>query len=655
MPIKTFKNRSFDARPDRIDLRDRIYNPPLVNLPQEYPSSDFVRKHFPDYSRIHDLILDQGKEGACTGFGLAAVVNFLFWKDATTYKKNSVHKVSPRMLYHMARIYDEWPGEDYEGSSCRGGMKGWHRHGVCSDQKWAYRDKIGRIRFLKPKEGWQQDAAQRPLGAYYRINKDSIADMQAAIYEVGAIYVSANVHEGWYLDKKSKLPRIKYPSEEIGGHAFAIVGYNSEGFIVQNSWGPDWGYYGFAVLSFEDWVNNGTDAWVATLGAPMQIDTAGRSINRKSLQDTIGGKAEWFWSSDKKKKTYKYRNKAAQPWSEAKAYEHTLVLGNNGIPLNRLLDVANASEAVKDLCLEQPLQWFTDLKNKAEADNKKAKIKLAIYAHGGLNSEEGSLNRIRVMAPYFKANNIYPLFITWRTGFLESIGGILEDFISGGTSSGQVMPSQGMWDSVKQAVRDAINRSIEVAAGNVVVKPVWTQIKQNATASVQDKAGISLLAKHLVDLSKQLPELEIHLVGHSAGSILLGYLLSQLTTKKHSVDSLHLYAPACTLAFAEKHFATAIKKKTLDGKAFYCDILSNERELADSVGPYGKSLLYLVSRALEAKHKMPLLGFDAAWNPASEQEDMWHTSERKIVDSWRQLATQINAPEVHDKKRSKVF
>jgi hypothetical protein len=44
------------------------------------------------------------------------------------------------------------------------------------------------------------------------------------------------------------------------------------------------------------------------------------------------------------------------------------------------------------------------------------------------------------------------------------------------------------------------------------------------------------------------------------------------------------------------------------------DILSGERELADSVGPYGKSLLYLVSRALEDRHKTPILGMDCVWS-----------------------------------------
>src|SRR3546814_6798093 len=36
------------------------------------------------------------------------------------------------------------------------------------------------------------------------------------------------------------------------GHAFAIVGYTREGFVIQNSWGDHWGRGGFAVLPYAD-------------------------------------------------------------------------------------------------------------------------------------------------------------------------------------------------------------------------------------------------------------------------------------------------------------------------------------------------------------------------------------------------------------------
>ena len=54
----------------------------------------------------------------------------------------------------------------------------------------------------------------------------------------------------------------------LGGHAFAIVAYDERGLWVQNSWGPDWGFAGFCQITYDDWLANGSDVWVARLGAP---------------------------------------------------------------------------------------------------------------------------------------------------------------------------------------------------------------------------------------------------------------------------------------------------------------------------------------------------------------------------------------------------
>ena len=199
----------------------------------------------PLYDRTN-MVLDQGEEGACTGFGLAAVVNYLKWESwyvRQNGKGKAPAKVSTRMLYQNARLYDEWKGEDYEGSSCRGAIKGFHRHGVCGEKLWPYLKKPGR-----PKDGWRDEAAQTPLGAYYRIDAGNIVDMQAAIHEVHAIYASALAHDGWdRLENCKSLDDAIIPlpkKKDRGGHAFALVGYTPDGFILQNSWGPGWGYHG---------------------------------------------------------------------------------------------------------------------------------------------------------------------------------------------------------------------------------------------------------------------------------------------------------------------------------------------------------------------------------------------------------------------------
>ena len=40
-----------------------------------------------------------------------------------------------------------------------------------------------------------------------------------------------------------------------GGHAFAMVGYNADGFIIQNSWGGELGVIAaLRSLTYADWV-----------------------------------------------------------------------------------------------------------------------------------------------------------------------------------------------------------------------------------------------------------------------------------------------------------------------------------------------------------------------------------------------------------------
>ena len=106
------------ARQDVPDLRDWPFEPSLRQL----------KRYITPPRGLH--ILNQQSEGACTGFGLAAAINLL------NARRGSKLRVSPRMLYEMAKLHDEWPGEAYAGSSCRGAIKGWYNMGVCTERQW---------------------------------------------------------------------------------------------------------------------------------------------------------------------------------------------------------------------------------------------------------------------------------------------------------------------------------------------------------------------------------------------------------------------------------------------------------------------------------------------------------------------------------------
>jgi hypothetical protein len=662
-------NPKLDARPDRLDLRDLIYRAPLRSLPARWPVDADLKKLLPAYVKS-GRILNQGNEGACTGFGLACVTNYLYWlRHLEAPNASRPEPVSPRMFYELAKLYDEWPGQDYEGSSCRGALKGWHKHGVCSSTLWPYTlDKVGAGVFQRPLPGWDEDATCRPLGVYYRVDKKSVVDMQAAIYEIGAIYVSGDVHDGWGLAASAmpashdKLPRIAGMTQKTGGHAFALVGFNERGFVVQNSWGNGWGASGFAVLPYEDWVTNGTDAWALALGVPQDlsdlkarqapITKGARSIKaapaasgfRVMAGRGLADVGATLRNGDNPRDdpwpvNHVFAFKLYQPLRTDEAYTHTLVSGNDGLLMSTDFTRARSDRKglAHEIVVERPLAWFQGSKGKT--------VKLALYAHGGLSSELDSIQRIRVMAPYFLANGIFPLFFTWKTGPGETLVNMIEDLAHRVIDGDR---SEGWLDRLREAAAEAKDRAIE-ALGRQFARGIWSEMHENAKGGATSDHVLdlaALLLRELRDgLAKSGKTLEIHLVGHSAGSILLGHLLGRLDGPDAlPVSSCELYAAACSSAFAVQHYGAAHQAGVLPLEKLRLHVLTDANDRGDGLPTaehdiYGKSLLYLVSRALDDIRKQPLLGMERALvaPEAVWKDDQWAAPAYASVLAWQKL------------------
>ncbi len=176
-------DRVLDARPDPLDFRDKMYEATLVYVPPERTLQSYIASYPKPVT-----VLNQGSEGACTGFALAAVANYLLQTSKVRPPAGAVQDpdalVSERMLYEMAKRYDEWPGEEYSGSSARGAMKGWHKHGVCARETWHYDPgKLDNVLTTKR----ATEPRERPHRAYYRVNHHDLVAMHAAIAEVAIL------------------------------------------------------------------------------------------------------------------------------------------------------------------------------------------------------------------------------------------------------------------------------------------------------------------------------------------------------------------------------------------------------------------------------------------------------------------------------------
>lgn len=588
------KDRRLNVRPDTVDFRDLMYTPSLVEVRPSIPLAEYRKAGVP--------ILDQGREGACTGFGLATVVHYLL---RTRSASPDAETVSPRMLYVMARRYDEWPGETYEGSSCRGAMKGWHKHGVCSEALWPH-DPLRAEPSLD--DGRAEDAQSRPLGAYFRVNHKDLVAMHAAISEVGALYASANVHAGW--DEVRADGRIPFDEEAagLGGHAFAIVAYDDKGFWIQNSWGPAWGKAGFGHVSYEDWLANGSDVWVARLGAP---------IARRARAAVVG---EGFTSSSR-----------ARAYAADETRPHIVSLGNDG----RLRPGGAIGTSAADVhrILEQDFPRVT-------AGWKKKR--LVLYAHGGLVSEEAAVQRIAEYRSAMLEHECYPLAFVWRTDYWTTLRNMLEDAV-------RHRRTEGVLDEAKDFMLDRLDDALEPLARALSGKAAWDEMKENALAATQSEAGGARLVADGIARLAARDGVEIHLVGHSAGSIFHGPLVQRLTAPPSAgglglkVESCTLWAPACTMGLFDGFYRPAIERGSIGRFALYT--LTEQAEQDDDCARiYNKSLLFLVSNAFEARARIPLFRPDGVPLLGMARFVNGHAPLKALIGSGRVTWTQAPNP-----------
>jgi hypothetical protein len=535
------------ALPDTEDFRDRRYVASLVNVPPRLPLKIYRKLAIP--------ILDQGQERSCTGFGLATVAHYLLRRRPIDADKRPV---SPRMLYEMAKRYDEFPGENYQGSTARGAMKGWHKHGVCSEALWPYIAGDDRCALTAARA---RDALRRPLGAYFRVDAKDLAEMHCAIAEVGILYVTAHVHDGWH--EVSPQGFIPWSKDVIGAHAFAIVGYDEDGFWLQNSKGRTWGLDGFAHLSYEDWLTNAQDAWVARLGVPIRL----QEEDGVAVGDGRGH----------------------QPQRFAALRPHVVSLGERGLPRRTGTYATSADDIATILGAEVP---------HVIAGWKRPRILL--YAPSELAEENVVLRRLGDWRSELLRSEVYPLALLGEAGFLGRLSALL------GPASDTAPPTPHNATTAAAKLRRAGGRAL------------WQRLAEGGMlATAATAGGARLVAQLLAKLAAKRETLELHLLAHGTGALRLLPLLPFLTgagklTAPYEaatglgcrIASLTLWAPLASVEQSKAMLLPALASAAIGRLTLFT--LSPPAEEADTVaGLYPHSLAMLVANALGPSPHLP--------------------------------------------------
>lgn len=562
--------------PDSIDLRDRPYIPSIKIVPAELlvPS-------------VNIPVLNQRQTNACTGFALASVVYHL---QLAAKRKPADYEVSPFMLYSMARRYDEFPGSPKSdtGSSLRGAMKGWYKHGACAKKLWPT------LKMPKPiahnknaSDDWWLDAVRRPLGAYYRVDTRSVTDMQVALNEIGVLYASAVAHSGWdkgsNVRAKQKADFWIIPHEKAlpkdGAHAFAIIGYTSDGFIIHNSWDTNWGSNGRAILTYDDWIGNAMDCWVAQLGVKTELHSEIASSKSLRIQS---GKVRLSCDSI-------LRNREISPF--------IIDMANNGL-LSNTGDFRTQDSDV-DALVNQQVAIARSKWGLKTGD----KLDVAIYAHGGLVNEDVAALTAAKWVPALYNAKIFPIFLMWETGLFETLKDQTEDLLSK-----QVRTAGGMLDTAKDWWNARLEKLLSIPG-----TAVWDEMKKNADC-ISKKRGSGGLK--LYNACKTSPyfgdnsKVRLHLIGHSAGAIVHSLIVKRLGAAGWQFETVNFMAPAVRADSFIDEVVPFIKSGRV--KAYNQFSLLDDFEQKDSTCEpllgYSRSLLYLVSQSFEHGVVTPILG-----------------------------------------------
>jgi hypothetical protein len=552
--------------PDAPDFRDRAYIAPVHSRP---PAHLPPRRALP--------VLDQGDTSACTGFALASVVHWLLKEDDATPER-----VSPFMLYSMARRYDEFRGAEADtGSSLRGALKGWHKHGACRERLWPDL-KMPKVP-PDPRNDWWIDAVRRPLGAYYRVEPQQIADLHVALDEVGILYASAVCHAGWDEGNaaRGKVPRYwaiprRMARDSDGGHAFVIVGYDERGFIIQNSWGEGWGSRGLARLTYQDWRENAMDCWVVQMGVVTALHL---ELARSPTLRLAKGKVELAAEE-------KLRNHELAPFIID--MENDGALSTSGDFRTSVGDV----KALVSTYLERARSDWGLAPNDS--------VDIAVYAHGGLVSEKEAANTAARWIPALYENRIFPVFLMWETDLLKTLENMAEELILG--EPRRTAGVARWW-----------NERVEKLIAPLGTE-VWDEIKENGeliTGSAH--GGGMILYKAATESPAFNPRRDrLHLVGHSAGAVVHAHLVDALAPRGWKFHTLNLMAPAARIDLFKAKLLPYIRsgKVAQYNQWHLSDALERADPTCRPILGYGRSLLYLVSRACEGGVPTPLVGME---------------------------------------------
>jgi hypothetical protein len=225
--------------------------------------------------------------------------------------------------------------------------------------------------------------------------------------------------------------------------------------------------------------------------------------------------------------------------------------------------------------------------------------------------EDSAVQRVADYRAALLEAEVYPVSFIWKSDYWTTLTDILQDAL-------RRRRPEGFLDNAKDFMLDRLDDALEPLVRTLTGKAAWVEMRENALRATIDPAGGARIAlRYLAGLLASDPSIELHVLGHSAGSIFHAPLVQLLTSQTidngpmrgqtglgRTIATCTLWAPACTMKLFRAAYLPAVEQGSIQRFALFT--LTDDAERDDNcAGIYHKSLLYLVSNAFEAKPRIP--------------------------------------------------
>lgn len=619
---------------DPVDVRDRFYEPTLQPLKPVLLPDPFLLAELRKPSGWM-LPRFQGEEGSCGGQALSALIDYERIRAGVTPPL----PCSPRMIQEMARVKVGALDLD-AGVSLRDVIKSFYNYGVCSEEKWRYRVarmppeprdpgrdadeearrtyaqaytafEIERDRVQGLREGLTVERARQAkeisLGAYYRL-RPNLNTCHAALVETGGLLVSAELHDGWQLAATSGRAGVigagGYAVFRGECHAFAVVGYTRQGFLVLNSWGRDWGGWaptreefvigtgrepepgalgpipGLALWRYEDWAASVIDGWALRLG----VGAA------EAFEYSIGDQGLGFGIDREVRSTPvhavlgRFLHLDDGNYVTSGAYVST---GRTLTETHRLLKAKATGVRVGD----------DGLITRGAPEIRGILLTFAGSLYG-LREAAAEVARQKKMV----SASWYPFTILWSVDYVEQARSVLDGvFRSAAERAGR--PGRRLDEEIEQQAHG-------------VGRAFWRDIQCAARQAARVGGPLHDLVRAAAELSREAPGLAIRVVTESEGAFALAALAFSLHTQGfrgeaqavfEMLESVDLIAPPMTddEMAALVHYLNTGWGPDRPHRRIVVHLPGVEDERRLTVPPYGRSYFELVRRAFATRDDRP--------------------------------------------------